>query len=85
MAMVDMKFIVIPIMLMKKNDGMAESGIASGNEIGELHNYGYGAFLIGETLMRASDPGKRLRQLLEEANSLPQFTAGSASWRGTIH
>ena len=64
---------------------IAESGITSGHEIGELHNYGYGAFLIGETLMRASDPGKRLRQLLEEANSLPQFTVGSASWRGTIH
>jgi len=64
---------------------VAESGISSGSEIGELHNYGYHAFLIGETLMRASDPGKKLRQLLEEAGSLPQFTAGSASWRGTIH
>lgn len=64
---------------------IAESGIASGSEIGELHNHGYNAFLIGETLMRASDPGKRLRQLLDEANSLPQFAVGSASWRGTIH
>ena len=36
---------------------VAESGISSGSEIGELHNYGYHAFLIGETLMRASDPG----------------------------
>jgi indole-3-glycerol phosphate synthase len=64
---------------------VAESGIASGTEIGELHNYGYHAFLIGETLMRASDPGKKLQQLLGEAGSFPQFTSGSASWRGIIH
>jgi indole-3-glycerol phosphate synthase len=64
---------------------VAESGIASGTEIGELHNYGYHAFLIGETLMRASDPGKKLQRLLEEAGSFPQFTSGPAAWRGTIH
>ncbi|HEV2960877.1 MAG TPA: indole-3-glycerol phosphate synthase TrpC [Candidatus Angelobacter sp.] len=64
---------------------IAESGIASGSEIGELHSYGYHAFLIGGTLMRASDPGKKLRQLLEEVGTLPQFAADSASWRGTIH
>ncbi len=64
---------------------IAESGIANGAEIGELYNYGYHAFLIGETLMRASDPGKKLQQLLGEAGSFPQFTSGSASWRGTIH
>ncbi|HEV2992382.1 MAG TPA: indole-3-glycerol phosphate synthase TrpC [Candidatus Angelobacter sp.] len=64
---------------------VAESGISSSREIGELHSYGYHAFLIGETLMRASDPGKKLRQLLEETGSLPQFAIGSASWRGTIH
>jgi indole-3-glycerol phosphate synthase len=64
---------------------IAESGITSGSDIGELHSYGYHAFLIGETLMRANDPGKKLRQLLEETGSLPQFAIGSASWRGTIH
>jgi indole-3-glycerol phosphate synthase len=64
---------------------IAESGIANGNEIGELHNYGYHAFLIGEVLMRADNPGKRLQRLLEEAGSFPQFTSGPASWRGTIH
>jgi indole-3-glycerol phosphate synthase len=64
---------------------IAESGITSGSEIGELHNFGYHAFLIGETLMRASDPGKKLQRLLEEAGSLPQFTSGSPTWRGTIH
>jgi indole-3-glycerol phosphate synthase len=63
---------------------IAESGIANGNEMGELHNYGYHAFLIGETLMRADDPGKKLQRLLEEAGSFPQFTSSSAAWRGTI-
>ena len=46
---------------------VAESGIDSGPEIRELHGAGYQAFLIGETLMRAEDPGQKLQQLLQEA------------------
>src|SRR5262249_52869768 len=46
---------------------VAESGITNGAEIKELHSFGYQAFLIGETLMRAEDPGKKLQQLLREA------------------
>jgi indole-3-glycerol phosphate synthase len=49
---------------------VAESGIESGNDIARLRGAGYGAFLIGETLMRAPDPGNALRELRAEAASL---------------
>lgn len=64
---------------------IAESGIAKGSEIREFYDFGYQAFLIGETLMRAEDPGKKLRQILEEAGFYPQLTTAPAEWRGTIH
>jgi len=64
---------------------IAESGIARGSEIREFYDFGYQAFLIGETLMRADDPGKKLRQILEEAGFYPQLTTAPAEWRGTIH
>jgi len=64
---------------------VAESGIAKGSEIREFYDCGYQAFLIGETLMRAEDPGKKLRQILEEAGFYPQLTTAPAEWRGTIH
>ena len=43
---------------------VAESGIGSANDIADLRAAGYGAFLIGESLMRAPRPGKALRSLL---------------------
>lgn len=64
---------------------IAESGIGKGAEIREFYDFGYQAFLIGETLMRADDPGKKLRQILEEAGFYPQLTTTPAEWRGTIH
>jgi indole-3-glycerol phosphate synthase len=64
---------------------IAESGIAKGSEVREFYDSGYQAFLIGETLMRADDPGKKLRQILEEAGFYPQLTTTPAEWRGTIH
>ena len=64
---------------------IAESGIVKGSEIREFYDFGYQAFLIGETLMRADDPGKKLRQILEEAGFYPQLTTAPAEWRGTIH
>jgi indole-3-glycerol phosphate synthase len=64
---------------------IAESGIGKGAEIREFYDSGYQAFLIGEILMRADDPGKKLRQLLEEAGFYPQLTATPSEWRGTIH
>jgi indole-3-glycerol phosphate synthase len=44
---------------------VAESGIQSGHDISRLRAAGYGAFLIGETVMRAERPGEALKQLLE--------------------
>jgi indole-3-glycerol phosphate synthase len=44
---------------------VAESGIASAEDIARLRAAGYQAFLIGESLMRAEHPGEALRSLLE--------------------
>jgi len=63
---------------------VAESGIDSGAEIRELHAAGYQAFLIGETLMRAEDPGQKLQQLLQDAGWYSPSTAASPHWRGTV-
>ncbi len=43
---------------------VAESGIETGADITKLRAAGYGAFLIGETLMKAPVPGETLRELL---------------------
>jgi indole-3-glycerol phosphate synthase len=43
---------------------VAESGIATAADIIALRDRGYGAFLIGESLMRAASPGRALRELL---------------------
>lgn len=63
---------------------IAESGIEKGKDIRELHTAGYQAFLIGETLMRAEDPGKKLQQLLQEAGWYSPSESSSANWRGTV-
>jgi indole-3-glycerol phosphate synthase len=47
---------------------VSESGIASGEGIRRLRDAGYNAFLIGETFMRAANPGGALRQLIREAD-----------------
>ncbi|MDO5308063.1 MAG: indole-3-glycerol phosphate synthase TrpC [Planctomycetia bacterium] len=44
---------------------VAESGIKTAEEVGVLRRAGVDAVLIGETLMRASDKGKMLRQFRE--------------------
>jgi len=46
---------------------VAESGIQSGADLGRLRSAGYDAFLIGEWLMRAENPGEALAKLMEEA------------------
>jgi indole-3-glycerol phosphate synthase len=46
---------------------VAESGIHSGNDIAKLKAVGYQAFLIGESLMKATSPGEALRWLTETA------------------
>ena len=43
---------------------IAESGLSSRRDLEKLRDAGISAFLIGETLLRASDPGKKLRELL---------------------
>ena len=63
---------------------IAESGIDNGQDIRELHAAGYQAFLIGESLMRAEDPGKKLQQLLHDAGWYSPSASSSPSWRGTV-
>lgn len=45
---------------------VSESGLRSGDDLRRLRSLGYKGFLIGETLMRASEPDKALRSLIEE-------------------
>jgi indole-3-glycerol phosphate synthase len=63
---------------------IAESGIEKGADIRELHTSGYQAFLIGETLMRANDPGQKLQELLQEAGWYSPSATASPNWRGTL-
>jgi len=46
---------------------VAESGIETDVDITKLRAAGYGAFLIGETLMKAPVPGEALKELLRSA------------------
>jgi indole-3-glycerol phosphate synthase len=45
---------------------VAESGIHTGADLRRLRGVGFDAFLVGEHLMAAPDPGEALRRLLEE-------------------
>ncbi len=42
---------------------ISESGIATRADVARLHGAGIDAFLVGETFMRAADPGTALQQL----------------------
>jgi indole-3-glycerol phosphate synthase len=46
---------------------IAESGIQRGDDIRRLRAFGYNAFLVGESLMRADDPSAELAKMLVEA------------------
>jgi indole-3-glycerol phosphate synthase len=46
---------------------VAESGIASAQDLALLRKAGFDAFLIGESLMRQPDPGVALQELLAKA------------------
>ena len=46
---------------------VAESGIHNGEDLRRLRDAGYDAFLIGESLMKAEDPGEALCTLLSQA------------------
>lgn len=45
---------------------VSESGIHNGADIRRLKSAGFNAFLVGEHLMRANDPGAALAQLIRE-------------------
>ncbi len=44
---------------------ISESGIRSSGDVKRLLDAGYGAFLVGESLLRRPDPGEALARLLE--------------------
>jgi len=43
---------------------VTESGLSSAEDIARMRKAGFGAFLIGESLMRQADPGAALAELL---------------------
>ena len=47
---------------------VAESGIATGDDLARLRAAGFDAFLIGESLMRQADPGAALAAMLARAS-----------------
>jgi indole-3-glycerol phosphate synthase len=47
---------------------VAESGLRSSDDLRRLRALGYSGFLIGETLMRAGEPEKTLKKLLDVVN-----------------
>jgi indole-3-glycerol phosphate synthase len=49
---------------------VAESGLQDPRDILLLHEHGYRGFLIGETFMRESDPGKACKTFIEKINNL---------------
>jgi indole-3-glycerol phosphate synthase len=49
---------------------VAESGIHSADDIARLRAAGYDAFLVGESLMRAEQPGEALRALIGTGRAL---------------
>ena len=48
---------------------VSESGLTPA-DVGELHKAGYNGFLVGESLMRAEDPAKGIRDLIGEPEPL---------------
>jgi indole-3-glycerol phosphate synthase len=48
---------------------VAESGLRTGDDLRRLHDAGFDAFLVGESLMSAEDPGAALAALLAEAGA----------------
>lgn len=62
----------VSINLSKKVPGdkivIAESGIGSIKDIDGLRAEGVHVFLIGETFMKAADPGHKLKELIESSN-----------------
>jgi indole-3-glycerol phosphate synthase len=53
--------------------GVAESGLKTPDDVRALRGIGYGAFLIGERLMSAVDPGVALAEIISDGR---QWAAG---------
>jgi indole-3-glycerol phosphate synthase len=45
---------------------ISESGLRTGADLNDLRSLGYDGFLVGESLMRAEQPGQALRELLDQ-------------------
>jgi len=58
---------------------VSESGLRTADDLLRLQAIGYRAFLVGERLMTAPDPGEALRALLEAARLKPRATSGRSS------
>jgi len=54
---------------------IAESGIVNGDDIARLRAAGFGAFLIGESLMKVEHPGEALKQLIASAEQAQKVAA----------
>ena len=57
---------------------ISESGIESAGDIRRLRSVGYRAFLIGESLMRADDPGEVLGSLTQRRKGAKEV--GASEW-----
>ncbi len=62
--------------------GVAESGLRTSGDLVRLGAAGYRAFLIGETLMTAADPGDALRDLLAGVPAAEAVPAAAGSVSG---
>lgn len=54
---------------------VSESGVETAEDLRRLADAGFNAVLVGEHLMTASDPGRRLAQWLEAARRMPPSRA----------
>jgi indole-3-glycerol phosphate synthase len=54
---------------------ISESGLESCEQLTELRNVGYSAFLVGETLMRSGDPEKELKEFVTEVTENTEFVS----------
>lgn len=63
---------------------VSESGINTGQDIAYLTHAGYNAFLVGEHLMKADDPGAALSELIREAGGTMD-AHGSENTNQEIH
>ncbi len=63
--------------------GVSESGLRTAADVLRLRSLGYRAFLIGERLMTAADPGEQLKQLLASTAAGTEDTKVTKDTKGT--